>query len=158
MTRFLDLIRGCSFRPNGVTSFDHQVRASRGEGSWVRTTLEVLGLKVKPNFQGTTPYLLTLELGEMVATDWNSGRAPNSSNNPLQLTLEIEGKEQALFSGMLGRTIKVLGYQPGWLQSLEALLQENSDLKYRLEEITFQLEQLGLISKDKIQTQRTLEP
>lgn len=157
MPRFLNLIGGCSYRQDGKVSFDHQDRILSGQGSWVRTTLEISGLQVKPSASGTYPFLLTLGLEELEATDWNSGRKPKSSTNTLQLTFEIEGKEQALFSGLIGRSIRVLGYNPGWSQSLETLVLENQDLKTRLEEIQFQLSQLGLISTDKGSDPKLLE-
>lgn len=157
MPRFLNLIGGCSYRQGGTVSFDHQDLILQGQGSWVRTTLEIKGLQVRPSASGTYPFLLTLGLEELDATDWNSGKKPNSGNNQLQLSFEIEGKEQALFSGLLGRMIKVLGYNPGWSQSLETLVQENQELKNRLEEISFQLAQLGLISTDQSSDPKLLE-
>jgi len=117
-------------------------------GSWTRTTLEVLGTSVRPTSSGTYPYLLSLETQERDESGWDSGKPQNSGTNRLSLIFEVEGKEIALFTGLVGRPIKVLGYQPEELLSYEDLLQENQELRFRLEEFAFQVSELRSFQRE----------
>lgn len=133
---------------------EHPGRPSSGSdpgtpgGSWTRTTLEVLGTSVRPTSSGTHAYLLSLETQERDESGWDSGKPQNSGTNRLSLVFEVEGKEIALFTGLVGRPIKVLGYQPEELLSYEDLLQENQELRFRLEEFAFQVSELGSFQRE----------
>jgi len=128
---------------------EHPGRPSTGSdpgspgGSWTRTTLEILGTSVRSSSSGQHSYLLSLETEERDQSGWDSGKPQNSGTNRLSLVFEVEGKEIALFSGLVGRPIKVLGYQPEELLSYEDLLRENEELRHRLEEFAFQVSELG---------------
>lgn len=117
-------------------------------GSWTRSTLSVTGTQIRQTSSGTLPYLLSIELEEQDEGGWDSGKPQNSGTVQLALSLEVEGKEIALFTGLVGRTLKVLGHQPEELLSYEDLLQENQELRYRLEEFTFQLNELGSFRRE----------
>lgn len=142
--------------------FEHQGRPSEGSdpgtpgGSWTRTTLEIVGTSVRPSSTGRTPYLLSLETEEKDEAGWDSGETQNSDTNRLSFVFEVEGKEIALFTGLVGRPIKVLGYQPEELLSYEDLLQENQELRYRLEEFAFQMSELSSLQRELGQGPKSL--
>ena len=117
-------------------------------GSWTRTNLAVNGTQIRQTSSGQLPYLLSLECEEQDEGGWDSGKPQNSGTVQLALTLEVEGKEIALFTGLVGRTIRVLGHQPEELLSYEDLLQENQELRHRLEEFTFQVRELGSFRRE----------
>lgn len=117
-------------------------------GSWTRTQLEVTGTQIRQTSSGQLPYLLSLECEERDEGGWDSGKPQNSGTVRLALTLEVEGREIALFTGLVGRTLRVLGHQPEELLSYEDLLQENQELKYRLEEFTFQVQELSSFQRE----------
>jgi len=133
---------------------EHPGRPSSGSdpgspgGSWTRTTLEILGTSVRTTSSGQHPYLLSLEIQERDESGWDSGKPQNSGTNRLSLVFEVEGKEIALFTGLVGRPIKVLGYQPEELLSYEELLQENEELRHRLEEFAFQVSELHSFQRE----------
>lgn len=125
-------------------------------GSWTRTTLEILGTSVRPSSSGRAPYLLSLETEERDEAGWDSGKPQNSGTSRLSFCLEVEGKEIALFTGLVGRPIKVLGYQPEELLSYEDLLQENQELRHRLEEFAFQVSELSSFQREIGQSPKSL--
>lgn len=111
------------------------------QGSWTRTTLEVRDQGIRPGLRDNS-FSLTLRLEELDESLDNSGKNQNSGPNQLQLTLEVEGKELALFSGLIGRRLYCLGYSPGVLLSHGELWQRNQELESQLQELLFQLEQV----------------
>lgn len=118
------------------------------EGSWVRTNLDIRDIQVRPSLSSdSSTFLLTLQVEELDESDWNYGKPQKSVSHPTQLTFEVQGKEIALFTGLIGRRIRVLGWYPGLSQSLETLLQENFELKEAILEFKFQFEQLGISSR-----------
>jgi hypothetical protein len=102
----------------------------------------VTGTQIRQTSSGQHPYLLSLELEEKDESGWDSGKPQNSGTVRLALSLEVEGKEIALFTGLVGRTLRVLGHQPEELLSYEDLLRENQELRFRLEEFAFQVGEL----------------
>lgn len=117
-------------------------------GSWTRTNLEVTGVQVRPASSGQLPYLLSLEIVEKDEEGWDSGKPQNSGSVRLSLSLEVEGREIALFTGLTGRTLRALGHQPEELLSYEDLLRENEELRFRLEEFSFQVRELGSFQRE----------
>jgi hypothetical protein len=118
------------------------------EGSWVRTNLDIRDIQIRPSLSSNGgEFLLTLQVEEMDESDWNYGKPQKSVSHSTSLTFEVQGKEIALFTGLVGRRIRVLGWYPGLFQSLETLLQENYELKEAIQEFKFQFEQLGISSR-----------
>lgn len=110
------------------------------QGSWTRTTLEVRDLQTREGLSGNGSFSLTLRLEELDENMGHSGKNQNSGHSQIHLTLEVEGKELALFSGLLGRRLNITGFSPGKLLSHEDLLERNLQLEEQLEELLFQLQ------------------
>lgn len=135
---------------NESRPWNPNIKNSLEQGTWVRTNLEICDSQVRPSLSGEGGFLFTLRTEEIDESDWNYGKPQQSGNRSVHLTFEVQGKEIPLFTGLLGRRIRVLGYQPGLGLSLESLIHENQELRNQIEEIRFQFGQLGSTNRIQI--------
>lgn len=146
--------------PSLLGSYDKRSKTDRTrdqEGSkeaqfsrmiWTQTIFEILDFTLRPQMVGIESFSLTLRLREEVQE--NSGYTENSGN-PLVLSLGVEGKEIPLFSGLIGRRVRISGYLKEDSWELESLQEERDQLRYQLENLLWTLEQSGTLIRSQVQ-------